>query len=194
MVDSFCYLGDMIGGGGGCTDAVVTRSRAGWGKFKEMLPVLTCRSLLLKTRGAIYNTYVRSSMLHGSECWAPKMEDIRRLKRHERLMLRWLCGLKPDDQKGLDSIYKELKIPSLEVSLQMRRLSWYGHVQRSEGWIQRCTAMQVAGRAPRGRPKQTWSDILCKDMVAWGLDPVKTKDRSDWKRSIRSAMKHLTHC
>ena len=193
VVDSFCYLGDTISGGGGCTEAAVARSRSGWGKFKEMLPVLTCKSLSLKTRGSLYNTFVRSSMFHGSECWAPKMEDIRRMKRNERSMLRWLCCLKPENNKGLDSIYEELEIPSLEVSLQARRLSWYGHVQRSDGWIKRCTDMDIAGTAPRGRPRKTWSSTLRKDLSDCGLDPAAAGDRTVWKSSVRAAMNRLTH-
>ena len=193
VVDSFCYLGDTISGGGGCTEAAVARSRSGWGKFKEMLPVLTCKSLSLKTCGSSYNTFVHSSMFHGSECWAPKMEDIRRMKRNERSMLRWLCCLKPEDNKGLDSIYEELEIPSLEVSLQARRLSWYGHVQRSDGWIKRCTDMDIAGTAPRGRPRKTWSSTLRKDLSDCGLDPAAAGDRTVWKSSVRAAMNRLTH-
>ena len=40
-VSKFCYLGDMIGSGGGAEEA----SRAGvwcaWGKFRELAPILT---------------------------------------------------------------------------------------------------------------------------------------------------------
>ena len=109
----------------------------------------------LKSRGALFNTFVRSSMLYGSKCWASKLEDMKRMKKNECSMLRWICGWKPDDKKGPDSIYKELELPSMEDSLRLSRLGWYGHVQHSDGWIRRCTDMQIAGRAPRGKPKKT---------------------------------------
>ena len=38
VVDSFCYLGDTIGAGGGCDLSVITRIRSAWGKFRELLP------------------------------------------------------------------------------------------------------------------------------------------------------------
>ena len=40
-VDKFCYLGDMIGAGGGAGDAVRARVRCAWDKFNEFKPILT---------------------------------------------------------------------------------------------------------------------------------------------------------
>ena len=68
VVDSFCYLGDMTSAGGGCTLSVINRMRVAWGKFHDLLPILTCRSLSLPTRGDVYSTCVRSAMLHATKC------------------------------------------------------------------------------------------------------------------------------
>ena len=40
-VEKFCYLGDMIGAGGGAEDASRARVRCAWSKFKELSPILT---------------------------------------------------------------------------------------------------------------------------------------------------------
>ena len=53
VVDSFCYLGDTIGAGGGCDLSVITRIRSAWCKFRELLPIST-------SRGQIYSTYIRT--------------------------------------------------------------------------------------------------------------------------------------
>ena len=42
-VSRFCYLGDMLGEGGGCEEALRTRVKCAWGKFRELAPVLTSR-------------------------------------------------------------------------------------------------------------------------------------------------------
>src|SRR5665811_653595 len=47
-VDKFCYLGDMIGAGGGAEEAARARVRCAWGKFSELAPVLTSRGASLK--------------------------------------------------------------------------------------------------------------------------------------------------
>ena len=49
-VDSFCYLGDMLGAGGGCKSAVITRGRTAWGKYRDLLPILSSKNVLSGVR------------------------------------------------------------------------------------------------------------------------------------------------
>ena len=69
-VPEFCYLGDMLSAGGGCELAAGTRCKCAWGKFRQLLPLLTERNVPLVTRGRVYSTCVRSVMLHAAETWA----------------------------------------------------------------------------------------------------------------------------
>ena len=41
---SFCYLGDMLSAGGGCSLAIITRCCTARGKFKKLLPILTSKA------------------------------------------------------------------------------------------------------------------------------------------------------
>ena len=50
-VPEFCYLGDMLSAGGGCELAAVARCKSAWGKFRQLLSLLTNRNLPLLTRG-----------------------------------------------------------------------------------------------------------------------------------------------
>ena len=43
VVQEFCYLGDMLSAGGGCELAAITRCKCAWGKFQQLLPLLTNR-------------------------------------------------------------------------------------------------------------------------------------------------------
>ena len=43
VVPEFCYLGDMLSAGGGCELAAITRCKCAWGKFRQLLPLLTNR-------------------------------------------------------------------------------------------------------------------------------------------------------
>ena len=76
IVKSFCYLGDTIDAGGGCEASVTARIRAAWGKFRQLLPLLTSCGLSLHTRGKIYSTYIRPVLLYSSESWAPTVFNI----------------------------------------------------------------------------------------------------------------------
>jgi len=42
-VKKFCYLGDMLGAGGGAEDASRTRVGCAWGKFNELAPLLVAK-------------------------------------------------------------------------------------------------------------------------------------------------------
>ena len=58
VVDNFVYPGDCICPGGGCELATIKRCCSAWGKFRELLPLLTCKAISLNTRGQMYNSCV----------------------------------------------------------------------------------------------------------------------------------------
>ena len=47
VVANFVYLSDCICPGGGCELATTKRCRSAWGKFRELLPLLTCNAITL---------------------------------------------------------------------------------------------------------------------------------------------------
>jgi hypothetical protein len=47
----------------------------------------------LKLKGKIYKVCVQSAMTYGSETWPMKVEDMNRLVRAERMMMRRMCGV-----------------------------------------------------------------------------------------------------
>ena len=55
LVDSFCYLGDILSAAGGCELATTTRLKATWKKFKELLLVFSSCHLSYKTHGCVYS-------------------------------------------------------------------------------------------------------------------------------------------
>ena len=50
-IKKFCYLGDMIGSGGGSEETARTRVRCAWAKFRELSPILTARGASLIVKG-----------------------------------------------------------------------------------------------------------------------------------------------
>ena len=71
----FCYLGDMLGCGGGAIDAVRTRVRCAWRKLRELSLILTLRGMYLGMKGKIYRACVQSLLVYGGETWALKVSD-----------------------------------------------------------------------------------------------------------------------
>ena len=67
-IQFFVYLRDGISPNGGCEVSTIARIYSTWGKFRELLPLLTNQAILLKRRGKVYNSCIRSVILYGSEC------------------------------------------------------------------------------------------------------------------------------
>ena len=189
VVDNFCYLGDTICAGGGCDRAIVTRIRCAWGKFRELLPLLTSKSISLPRRGFLFSACVRSVMLHASECWAARKTDIARLCRADRSMIRWICNVRLADRVSSQSLLGVLNLAPIESLARGNRLRWHGHVERSSGWIKDVSTMHVEGSLSRGRPKLTWHETVKNDMVLWGMNHQDPQNRCAWRARIRAKMK-----
>jgi len=93
LLDKFCYLGDLIGAGGGAEEASRARVHYVSAKFRELAPVLTSKGASLEVKGKVYRVGIQSVLGYASETWAMKVEDMARLERMERIMVRWICGV-----------------------------------------------------------------------------------------------------
>jgi len=84
----------MLSVDGDADAAVEARSRIGWNKFRQLVPLLTNKDVSLIMRGRLYSSCVRSSMLCGSETWPVRKENVVALQRAEMRMIGWMCGVK----------------------------------------------------------------------------------------------------
>ena len=76
VVESFRYLGDELCPNGGCELTTIARTRAAWGKFRELLHLLSSSTISLARRGMLFHSCVRGALLQANECWAHRSEDI----------------------------------------------------------------------------------------------------------------------
>ena len=97
VVASFCYLGDELSAAGGCELSTTTRVKTAWKKIKELIPVLSSRHLSLKTCGRVYSSCVQSAMFYASETWPLTKPSLQLLQRNDRVMIRQICNVKPQD-------------------------------------------------------------------------------------------------
>jgi len=89
------YLSDMLGAAGGAEEASRARVRCSWTKFREhasLASVLTSRCASLKVKRKLCRACNRSILGYGSEAWAVEVEEMVRLERMERMMVR--CGFR----------------------------------------------------------------------------------------------------
>jgi len=63
----------------------------------QLVPLLTNKDVSLIMRGRLNSSCVESSMLHGSETWPVRKENVVALQRAEMRMVRWVGGVKLTD-------------------------------------------------------------------------------------------------
>jgi len=68
------------------------------------LPIRTC--LIMRVR--LYSC-VRSSMLHGSETWPVRKENVVALQQAEMRMVRCMCGVKLKDKTPKQGVERETR-------------------------------------------------------------------------------------
>ena len=194
LVERFCYLGDMIGAGGGAEDAVRCRIRCAWGKFNELAPMLTKRGLSLKVKGNLYDLYVRRVLVHGSETWPAKVGDIQCMTRTERGMVRRMCGVSLEDKRRSEDLLVLMDITGVEEIMDNSALRWMGHVERKDelDMVSCCRRIVVEGENGRGRNRKTWEERLKVLMVKKDLQVNMAADRGIWRtRSAPNRPKRL---
>ena len=149
----------------------------------ELAPLLTKRGLSLKTKGNLYDTYVRKVLMHGSETWPMKREDKQRMTRTERSMVRRMCGVSLKDRQRSGDLLKRLGIVGVEEIMDNSALRWLGHVERKGDldWVSNCRRIEVEGEVCRGRGMNTWGGRMDQLMKKNGLRLAMAVDRNLWR-------------
>src|SRR5437867_659249 len=188
VVDKFCYLGDVIGKGGGVEEASRSRARVrcAWGKFRDLRGLLTARGASLKVKGKIDRACVQRVLVYGSETWPMKAVDMRRLVRTENSMVRWMSGVTLKDRRKSEELRRGLGIESVESVVSRGMLRWFGHVERKEAddWVSKCRHLEVGGGVRKGGNRKTWMKCVKDDMRKRGLKKEDAQDRAFWRYSI----------
>ena len=73
-------------------------------KFRELSSLLIGKGMSLRSKRIFYTTCIRPVMLYGSETWATKIEDIRKIQRSEMRMLRWMTGVSLSESKSNECV------------------------------------------------------------------------------------------
>ena len=97
------------------------------------------------------------------QTWAMKADTLNRLQRNDHAMIRWICNVRTKDEVSSDSLLTKLGIQDLEVVLRTSRMRWFGHVERSTGWIAEVCKLNVVAQKRSGRPRKSSDEVLEND-------------------------------
>ena len=93
-VDEFQYLGSRIAASGrmdGDVEMRIAQASKAFGALCKA--VFMDKNLTLYTKRMIYNTYVPSILLYGSECWIPVRKNILKLNIFHHRCIRTIVGI-----------------------------------------------------------------------------------------------------
>ena len=185
-VESFCYLGSIVDRQGDVERAVRSRVATAWSKWREIAGLLCNRRIPLRNRSQVYTTCIRSVLLYGAESWplTQRMENC--IRSCDRRMLRLLSGVSLRERVRSAEVAQRCGLVEILDEARVRRLKWFGHVQRREEGeaLSVIRNLQVEGRRPRGRPKKSWLRTVEDDMTLMGIDVHLASDRQGWREAI----------
>ena len=101
-----------------------------------------------------------------------KVAILNRMRRNDRAMIRWICNVKAKVEVSSDSLLSKLGIQDLDMVLRTSRMRWFGHVERSTGWIAKVCKLNAVAQKRPGRPTKTWDEVLVDDRKKLVMDKV----------------------
>ena len=131
---------------------------------------------------------VRPTLLYGVECWPIKRSHLQRMKVAEMRMIRWICGHTRHDKIRNEVIRGRIGVASIEDKIRETRLRWFGHIRRRnmDAPVRRCEKLERPDyKRSRGRPKNSWSEVIRHDLKTLGLVEDMTQDRRLWRSRIK---------
>ena len=196
VVHEFTYLGSTITDNLSLDAEIDKRI----GRASTTLARLTKRvwsnpELTVRTKMAVYNACVLSTLLYGSESWTTYARQEKRLNTFHLRSLRRILNITWQEKVTNTEVLSRSGLPSMFTLLRQRRLRWLGHVHRMEdGRIPKdiLYGELAAGKRNIGRPQLRFKDVCKRDMKALDIDTdsweVLASDRSDWRSTLHTQL------
>ena len=69
--------------------------------------------------------------------------------------------------------------------LRTSRMRWFGHVERSTGWVAEVRKLNVVAQKRSGRPSKSWDEVIDNDKKKLAMDSADPQNRPEWRRRLR---------
>ena len=155
------------------------------------------KMLTIKTKIRIYEAYVLSTLLYGSETWATYAGQERKLNTFHLRCLHKITGIRWENMKTDTEVLEKANLPSIFTILFKKRLRWLGHLIRMDD--NRIPKQMLFGRVDSGNRAKGSPKLRFKDKCKSSLTRCKineqtweklAEDRAAWKASVTVGTKH----
>ena len=165
-VHSFKYLGAILSDEG-TKQEILARCAQTTTALSKLRNIWHDNNTSIGTKIRLMRSMVVSVLLYGCEAWTLNADLQRRIQALEMRCLRRLLGISYRDHITNEEVRKRITnaigpFESLLSIVKTRKLSWYGHVIRSNSLQLSKTILQgtVPGGRRRGRQRRQWMDDI----------------------------------
>ena len=74
-----------------------------------------------------------------------------------------------------------------------RRMRWFGHVERSTGWIADVRKLNVVAQKRSGSPRKSWDEVLKNDRKKLDMDSADPQNCYEWRGRLRERLVKKPH-
>ena len=192
VVHQFMYLGSTITNNHSLDAEIDKRI----GKAATTLARLTSRvwtnpKLTVKTKMAVYNTCILSTLLYGSETWTMYARQEKRLNTFHLRSLWCILGISWQDKVTNTDILSCTGLPTMYTLMRKHWLYWLGHVCHMEdGWIpiDVLYGELTSGQRSIGCPQLRYKNVCKRDMKALNININSWEDLATNHTSWRSML------
>ena len=142
------------------------------------------RSATFDQRSSVFNLCEKFNAAW-AETWAMAVATPNRLRHNDCAMICWICNVKANDEVSSDSLLSKLGLQAIDVVLRSSRMRWYGHAERSKGWIAQVCKLNIVAQRRSGKPRKSWDEVLLDDRKKLGMDTADPQNRSRVERSSK---------
>ena len=183
-VDHFEYLGSVFDKDGMIDKEVYLRVQAAWISWRKLTRVFYDRNIPLRLKAKVYDAIIRPALTYGSECWAMKVTNTRKIATPEIRMLRGILVVSRREHLRNEDIRRILHNTPINEVKRSGCLRWFGHVQRREAnnVTRRVMELTISSARRQGRPKKTWHQQMKEDVTGVNVTQDIALDRNEWRR------------
>lgn len=192
QVESYEYFGTVIHQTGKIQEEIRKRIQKTTKAYYSLSRcVLGKEEVEKKTKTRMYKTVIEPILTYGSESWTMANSDTSMINAMQMKSLRRIVKKTRRDRVRNERIREDLRIQSIQKTIEDKQLSWFGHVKRMDvdRKVRQFMEARPIGRNPVGRPRTTWEEeikrIASKRGKTWSQLNRLTEDRVQYSRWIR---------
>jgi hypothetical protein len=182
-VDEFIFLGCQINKSGENGLEIKRRIALGRSAMVSMSRIWKSKDVTMRTKCRLVCAIVFPIFMYGCESWTVKKADRRKIDSFElwcwRRLLRIPWTARVTNKEVLERIKQDM---SLDGKITRLRLTYFGHVMRSNSLEKSVMLGMVSGKRRPGRQRTRWIDIIKAD-TGLSMEQLKeaVKDRNEWR-------------